>query len=364
MSERDVANVKRVLAGKKVHSDGMHDLIKAVESKYGGIEGVYGYSLGGQRVIELAHSGLLDGVNDVTIVNPFIGPRDVVRGVPEFVNIGRTVEDFASGPAIALGLQNKTISHEQVTTVRGLHEAGSHDLGHFFPEGTRGETLEQKMLSNPATREEALDILQGEHSGLKGMGVNAASMLIADRFVNAVASKQKPVAKEAETGVIGGALTGVGKEALKNTGEIKAAVKATAKGALTGATVAKGAGTALTAAAAEIPGAVAGLVAGAETTTALRNKLDDWDPKNDAFQPGAKDEIAGYVGGAVGGAAAAVATDAVIATAGIGAALVTGTEIGATVGTVGGPVGWAAGAFVGSLVGLGIGFFSALARGY
>ena len=52
-------------------------------------------------------------------------------------------------------------------------------------------------LSNPATREEALDILQGEHSGLKGLGVNAASMLIADRFVESVASNQKPVAKEA-----------------------------------------------------------------------------------------------------------------------------------------------------------------------
>jgi len=363
MSQRDITNVKRVLGGKRVHSDGMYDLIAAVESKHGGIEGVYGYSLGGQRVVEMAHAGVLDSVSEVSIVNPLLGPREIARGVPKFVDIGRTIEDFASGPALSLALQKRTISPKQVTTVRGIDGSGSHNLDHFFPGGERGETVEQRMLSNPATREEALRVLQGEHTGLKGAGINLASVLAADRIVNAIAPKQKPVAKEVETGMLGGALTGIGKEALKNSSSIKAAARATARGVLTGSTVVKGAGTVLAGAAVEIPGAAAGIVAGAETTRALRNKLDDWDPNNNTLEEEAKDELADVIGGAVGGVAAAIATDAVVATAGVAAALVTGTEIGAAFGSLGGPVGWVAGAAGGAVVGLGIWAISSIFGG-
>lgn len=363
MSQRDVTNVKRVLGGKRVHSDGMYDLIAAVESKHGGIEGVYGYSLGGQRVVEMAHAGVLDSVSEVSIVNPLLGPREIARGVPKFVDIGRTIEDFASGPALSLALQKRTISPKQVTTVRGIDGSGSHNLDHFFAGGERGETVEQRMLSNPATRDEALRVLQGEHTGLKGAGINLASVLAADRIVNAIAPKQKPVAKEVETGLLSGTLTGIGKEALKNTSTIKAAARATTRGALTAGMVARGAGTALAGAAAEIPGAVAGIVVGTESTKLVRNKLDDWDPKNNTLQKEAKNEVADVIGGAAGGAAAAVATDIVVATAGIGAALVTGTEIGVAFGTVAGPVGWVAGAATGAVVGLGIWAISSLFGG-
>jgi hypothetical protein len=216
------------------------------------------------------------------------------------------------------------------------------------------------MLRNPATRKQALDVLQGEHSGIRGAAVNLASVIAADRIVDAIAPKQKPVAKETETGVIAGTLTGLGKEAIRNTASIKAA----ARGSITAATIAKGATTALAGAAAEIPGAVAGIVAGSETTRALRNKLDEWDPDHNVFADEAgKDIVADAAGGFVGGAAAAVATDAVIATAGVGAALVTGTEVGAAVGTVGGPVGWAVGAGAGALVGLGIWAISSIFGG-
>ena len=360
MSKRDVANVQRVLAGRRVHNDGMYELIAAAEAEHGGIEGVYGYSLGAQRVVELAHAGALDGVNEVSIVNPLLGPREIQRGVPEFVEIARTVEDFASGPALVLALQNNTISHEQVTTIRGVDGSGSHDLAHFFPGQTRGRTIEQRVLENPATRDEALRILQGEHTGLKGTGVNLVSIIAADRIVNAIAPHQKAVYKEAETGVLGGTLTGIGKEALKNKADIKAAARAASRGTLTAKTVGKGLMTSLAGAASEIPGAAAGIVAGSEATKAVRSKLYNWDTDNNVLQNDAKDEVADVIGGIVGGAAAAIATDAIVATAGLGAALVTGTEIGAVFGTVAGPAGWAVGAAGGAVVGLGIWVLSSM----
>ena len=105
-------------------------------------------------------------------------------------------------------------------------------------------------------------------------------------------------------------------------------------------------------AAAEIPGAAAGKVASMETKKAVRNALDKWDPDGNVLQHDAQNEVSLVLGGMAGGAAAAVATDAVVATAGVAAALVTGTNIGLAVGSVGGPAGWLLGAAAGATLGL------------
>eukprot|EP00965_Chrysotila_dentata_P011656 381839-Pleurochrysis_carterae.AAC.1 len=84
--------------------------------KYGQLDGVYGYSLSGHKIADLARRGVLEGVGEVQVLSPLLGRADVARGVPRQVQIARTVEDFTSGTGVALGLQNGGIAHEQVTT--------------------------------------------------------------------------------------------------------------------------------------------------------------------------------------------------------------------------------------------------------
>ena len=116
-------------------------------------------------------------------------------------------------------------------------------------------------------------------------------------------------------------------------------------------------------AAAEIPGAIAGIVAGMETEKAVRNALQKWDPNENVLKADAQNEVSLVLGGMAGGAAAAVATDAVVATAGVAAALVTGTNIGLAIGSVGGPAGWILGAAAGATLGLGIWAISSIFGG-
>ena len=346
ISARDRTNVARTLAGKQVHDDGVRFMLRNARAKYGTIDGLYGYSLGGQRVLDAVRSNAIDA-EEVMVLQPLIGARDVRKGIPENIQIARTIEDFASGPGLALALRNNTRLYAQIDTVQGLEGGGAHDLTHFFPSEpeARGATLEESALRDPATRAQVLDTLQGEHLGFKGAGVSLASYVAADRIVEAVGGKQQPVPKEVETGLLAGGLAGAGKELIRNRTAVKAAIKSPTS--VTASALRTGAKAAAFTAGAEIPGAVAGIVAGEETYKAVKESMSDKPPI-------LQEEVADVVSGAAAGGAAALATDAVIATVGVGAALATGTEIGAVAGSLGGPLGVATGAVAGAAIGLGV----------
>ena len=327
-SRLDRENINRVLSGKKPLYDVEQRLMQNALERYGRVDSVYAYSLGANKIMNMARDGLLDSADNITVLNPLIGPRDVAKGVPKEVTIARTVEDFASGPGLSLALQRGTVSPDQIETVRGIKGLNEHDLGHFVPQGERGLTPVEEAAARGELTAKAVANHRAVASGL----INAGAFVASDALVEAIAPKQPRIAKEVETGTLGATMAATARS-LAFAGVLPAA----------------------SAVLAEIPGAIAGVVAAGETYNALRPALDKLDPKDDLLQDDAKDLVADFATGAAAGAATAVATDTIVAGAGVAGALLTGTEIGASLGVVGGPAGVALGALGGATAGAVVG---------
>jgi hypothetical protein len=164
--------------------------------------------------------------------------------------------------------------------------------------------------------------------------MNAAAFVASDALIEAIGHDQPRVVKEVEVGAVGSA----------TASELRSL-------AFRGVPAAAGV------MAAEIPGAIAGVVAAGETYSAIRPALDRMDPDDRLLQDDAKDLVSDFSSGVAAGVATSVATDVLVGSVGVGAALLTGTELGAAFGTVGGPpgvvLGALAGAIGGGLVGMG-----------
>ena len=350
-TSRDDANVLDVVRGRAPrHSEDALKLLRGAVEKYGVVNDLYAYSMGGSLATHAVREMpelFAESIENVQLVNPLLGPRDVSRGIPEQFHIARTVEDFASGPGLSLALRNGTVRADQIETVRGIAGDGEHSLGHFLDvDEPRGLTPVERAIEahemavvkhaerpTPKTRatlklraSELAAAAEG-HTHVAGHGIAKTSTgfvagLAADAVMQntPVLRDQSEVVQKIEVGAVSGAAAGA-------TGA-----------ALTG-------GSTLAAMAAEIPPAVAATLVGSATADAIEQSGF----KDNAFIT--KTELAGTVGGAAGGAAAAVTADALIAGAGVVGALATGTELGAAFGSVGGPVGLAVGAGVGALIG-------------
>ena len=146
----DDANVMDIITGKAPRNvKAAVELVEGAISKYGSIQDLHGYSMSGGLITHMAREmpETFASIENVQLINPLLGPRDVAAMLPENVTIARTVEDFASGPGVSLALRKGTIKPNQIQTVRGIAGEGEHSLGHFVDSGEeRGATEIERVL--------------------------------------------------------------------------------------------------------------------------------------------------------------------------------------------------------------------------
>eukprot|EP00965_Chrysotila_dentata_P025216 836814-Pleurochrysis_carterae.AAC.1 len=60
-TDTDKINIKRAPLGKRLDLSGEEAIVRGAMEKYGQVDGVYGYSLGGHKIADLARRGVLEG---------------------------------------------------------------------------------------------------------------------------------------------------------------------------------------------------------------------------------------------------------------------------------------------------------------
>lgn len=213
-------NITRVLRGELPdYFESELALFKENTLRYGQPTGVYGYSLSGDGMIhEFARRGLLNDAREVVSLNPLIGPRGVRYGIGSNTQVARTVEDYASGPGLSLGLRNKTISRSQISTIRGVAGLEDHNLGHFLGDEThevRGPTPLQTAYENKRFYTKSLnDSVFAKHLEITHAVVNGLSLIATDILVESIAPNQNVYLKDIEKGVGAGVVQTLAKRAL------------------------------------------------------------------------------------------------------------------------------------------------------
>lgn len=323
--------------------------LRGAVEEYGSLHSVTGYSMGGGMNMHLAHKypELYESVLDTHVINPVVGAKVVKEGLPKGFRISRTVDDYASGPGLAMAMQNGSVPASSIRTVREANIQGdTHSQQHFkYNENRVSSAYEEatnahidavnEHAANPTPESLArVNATQERITGTRAAGVRSVAGLVsgigASTLINSVAPDQAEVAKDAEIGAISGGVTGLASAAILGGG-------AAAVGA-------------------EIPPALAASLVGGSIYRAIDNsKFED-----NSFI--SKTELSSTVAGAGAGAAAAVTGQAIAASAGAIGALAAGADIGAAVGTALGPAGIIAGLALGAAVGGTIGAITELLK--
>ena len=147
----DTLNSADVLAGREPRkTDAALQMIEAAFEKYGRIDTLNGYSMGGAITESLARAypALMARIDTIHLLNPLLGPRDTFKHTITRPNTKlTTVEgDFASGPSLAVHLAKGTIDPTKLTVVaqRGGYLTG-HSHEHLLHSDEHGNSLPRSV---------------------------------------------------------------------------------------------------------------------------------------------------------------------------------------------------------------------------
>lgn len=108
----DIKNDAKIAFGKESFPESEAQYERAV-AKYGTVDELAGYSLGGNRALTVSQKY---GVK-ATLFNPWLGPKTLAKGA-ERVKIYRTTEDYAT----AIGMGSKQLAKFDVDTLHPIQE--------------------------------------------------------------------------------------------------------------------------------------------------------------------------------------------------------------------------------------------------
>eukprot|EP00965_Chrysotila_dentata_P180769 5966814-Pleurochrysis_carterae.AAC.1 len=70
---------------------------------------------------------------EITLLNPLITQQTLREPMRDNILISRTLDDYVSGPGVAVGLQTKKIRRSQVRTIAPLQNVDDHAIDHWAP---------------------------------------------------------------------------------------------------------------------------------------------------------------------------------------------------------------------------------------
>lgn len=141
----DVRQDLRVIRGQSNVNEAYEPTFRTVDetfARYGRVDEVVGYSLGGNRALAVARR--FPQVKQVDLFNPLIGARDVSLAmtdpsVSQRVTIHRTSEDYASGPARSIErLTGVSVAGQTIDYAENPAIGNPHALEHFNGTAARG----------------------------------------------------------------------------------------------------------------------------------------------------------------------------------------------------------------------------------
>ena len=135
-SVSDITNDIAIIRGNhdpRVAYASDYTLMDSVVEKYGAVDTLTGYSLGGNRALNLGRE--YPDVQEIELFNPLIGARDVrlANEASTRTTIHRTTEDPASGPAQAYRLMGgDSVANETIEYREDTSRINPHELEHFY----------------------------------------------------------------------------------------------------------------------------------------------------------------------------------------------------------------------------------------